>query len=98
MAKSVKYRLLDKIVIDEAGCWVWTACLDRYGYGKISVKNKKQKAHRTAYEEFIGSIEEGMVLDHTCRIRACINPGHLEPVTMAENTRRGFRDRAKNGR
>lgn len=45
-------------------------------------------AHRVAYELWVGPIPEGMELDHRCKVRACINPAHLEPVTHAENMRR----------
>jgi hypothetical protein len=46
-------------------------------------------AHRISYKEFIGPIPEGLVIDHKCRTRHCVNPDHLEPVTSLENTRRG---------
>ena len=46
-------------------------------------------SHRYAYELVIGPIPKGLTLDHLCRVRGCVNPGHLEPVTQRENTLRG---------
>jgi hypothetical protein len=46
-------------------------------------------AHRISYEHFVGPIPKGLFIDHLCRMRACVNPGHLEPVTTLENARRG---------
>ncbi|MEU5322933.1 HNH endonuclease signature motif containing protein [Streptomyces sp. NPDC021056] len=47
-------------------------------------------AHRYAWELLREPIPAGLVIDHLCRNRRCVNPGHLEVVTLAENTRRGF--------
>src|SRR5690606_26252710 len=60
------------------------------GYGRIVVGGKQRPAHRVSYEHFVGPIPDGLLLDHLCRVRCCINPAHLEPVTSGENTRRGF--------
>lgn len=46
-------------------------------------------AHRFAYEQFVAPIPEGLELDHLCRVHACCNPAHLEPVTRRENMMRG---------
>lgn len=45
-------------------------------------------AHRHSYQSLVGSIPDGLHLDHLCRVPACVNPEHLEPVTLAENNRR----------
>lgn len=71
------------------GCWVWTAWKDD-GYGRIDVDGRGVMAHRWSYQALVGPIPEGMQLDHLCRVRSCVNPDHLELVTSAENTRRGF--------
>ncbi len=73
------------------GCWLWTAGLDNHGYGQLTHRHGHNgKAYRVSYEAFVGSIPKGLTLDHRCRTRCCVNPDHLEPVTLAENKRRGM--------
>lgn len=77
------------------GCWIWTGYRQPEGYGRVDAKTKltssgTRLAHRIAYELLVGPIPDGLHLDHLCRIPACVNPDHLEPVTSAENTRRGL--------
>ena len=67
-------------------CWLWAGNIDpSNGYGRFS----QTKAHRLVYEALVGEIPEGLDLDHLCRIRACVNPEHLEPVTRKVNILRG---------
>jgi hypothetical protein len=70
-------------------CWLWTGSIIRNGYGNFYVGDATRLAHRFAYELLVGKIPEGLTIDHLCRVRNCVNPDHLEPVTGAENTRRG---------
>lgn len=70
-------------------CWIWTASLNTGGYGQIYYAGRPQRAHRLTYELFRAEIPEGLQIDHLCRVRACVNPWHLEPVTNAVNTERG---------
>ena len=78
------------------GCWEWAGALRRDGYGAFSVgsrtdgTSRQVLAHRVAYELLIGLIPDGLVIDHLCRNRGCVNPDHLEPVTNRENVRRGY--------
>lgn len=71
-------------------CWLFEEKLRPDGYGRTSVEGRQQLAHRSAYEALRGPIPEGLVIDHLCRVRHCFNPWHLEPVTGAENIRRGL--------
>jgi hypothetical protein len=76
---------------DDRGCWRWQASKLPTGYGRISIaggRPRVQAAHRVAYEVFVGPIPDGLEIDHLCRVRDCINPQHLEPVTFLENQRR----------
>lgn len=73
-------------------CWLWTGGKNGAGYGEIwSLEvRKKVFAHRASWEMANGKkIPAGMVIDHLCRTPACVNPGHLEVVTVAVNTERG---------
>jgi HNH endonuclease len=69
--------------------WLWKGSTKKKGYGHFWADGKIWAVHRWAYTHFIGPIPEGLVIDHLCRIRNCVNPFHLEPVTAAENTERG---------
>jgi hypothetical protein len=71
-------------------CWIWRLARNRDGYGVAwSRHGKMTLAHRVEYEKHIGPVPEGLTLDHLCRERGCVNPEHVEPVTQAENNRRG---------
>lgn len=74
------------------GCWIWTAGVGNHGYGRLRKRVGDNTieilAHRYSYERFVGPIPDGLTIDHLCRVRRCVNPMHLEPVTRAENTLR----------
>lgn len=76
-----------------SGCVLWLGALTWDGYGYIGLRDAAGKAynvraHRAAYELRVGPIRDGLVIDHLCRVRCCINPDHLEVVTQHENLRR----------
>ena len=72
--------------VDRRGeCWVWTAAAARDGYGRIKANGKMLIAHRVSYETRFGAIPPGLVIDHKCHNRLCINPEHLQAVTEREN-------------
>jgi hypothetical protein len=70
-------------------CWPWMGAL-ALGYGRLCIGGKQRWAHRLAYELLVGPIPEDKQIDHLCRNRRCVNPGHMEVVTQRENLLRGM--------
>jgi predicted DNA-binding transcriptional regulator AlpA len=77
-------ELRRRVAIADSGCWEWTGNRDQFGYGRYRGKS----AHRLVFVLMVGTIPDGLHLDHLCRVRRCVYPVHLEPVTQAENNRR----------
>ena len=90
-------RLWSKV--DKSGdCWIWTGSVTSGGYGSLLWNGRARQAHQVVYELLVGPIPDGLELDHLCRVRHCVNPSHLEPVTRRENVRRGVSPVAVNAR
>ena len=99
--QDLEDRLLSNCLVEDNGfeiagqpseCWLWLGKTDHKGYGCMNLwingKHQMQRAHRVSFEFFMGTrLREGQTLDHGCRVRRCIHPNHLTPVTRAENTR-----------
>lgn len=84
---TVDERFFAKVRMTD-GCWIWTAenSTNQFGHGVFSVGRGVSKgAHRFAYEQIVGPIPEGYVLDHLCRNPSCVRPDHLEPVPQRVN-------------
>lgn len=74
---------------DLGPCWIWTGAHAKRGYGLFWHSGRMRWAYRWLYLTVVGVVPEGLELDHVCRTPACVRPDHLEPVTHAENMRRG---------
>lgn len=89
--------IMNRMVVEASGCWRWTGSTTG-GYGQCNFLRGERRAHRLAYRTFVGPIPEGLVLDHLCRNRSCVNPSHLEPVTNQTNVLRGTGSTAERAR
>lgn len=93
---SMCERILANTVI-EGDCWIWIGTRNANGYGRISVRecgqHRKKLAHRIAYVAFIGPLPDDVELGHAedCLSRACVNPGHVAPITRSENVAQVWR-------
>lgn len=82
-------KLMRRRTVTAAGCWEWTGCRDRHGYGRIAWGDDTRFTHRIALELAQGSIPDGLVVDHLCRNPPCFNPAHLQAVQQRTNLLRG---------
>lgn len=85
------------------GCWLWTGAVNGHrdvhgGYGHLTIYKKYVSAHRLSYVLCKAGIPDGLTLDHLCKNRLCVNPAHLEPVSLKENILRGSGASARNAR
>jgi len=95
---SIAY-LQERTRVDEHGCWRWTAGIGTEGYGRWWHGSRRVRlAHRASYELLVGPIDAGLQLDHLCRVRECVNPAHLEPVSPRINLLRSEAPAAVNAR
>lgn len=84
------------------GCWEWQGTRRENGYGVVSYVRdgvtRRLLAHRLALHLAGRPVPESMTVDHLCRNRACLNPDHLEVVSLVINVMRGDGFYAMNAR
>lgn len=84
-------RFFNCVVIDlKTQCWNWSSLLFNHnGYGRFCVRKTSYMAHRYSYTQLKSQVDPTLTIDHLCRNRKCVNPDHMEPVTIGVNTSRG---------
>lgn len=78
-------RFKSRYVVNSKGCWVWQGSLDKDGYGTFFLRGAPRRAHRVGYYSVHGEIKDGNVVNHVCRNPSCVNPQHLQSITVLEN-------------
>lgn len=86
-SESVASRLWSKVDKTDT-CWNWVGAIGENGYGHFWLNGRYVSPHRVSYVLTHGSIPDSLTVDHLCRNRRCVNPDHLEAVTIGVNVRR----------
>ncbi len=89
MTEAEITRFWPKVQFEDDGCWRWLAAMgsSTKTYGVMGIGRSTQRAHRLAYEHFVGPIPEGHELHHKCGEPGCVNPDHLDPLTRDDHAR-----------
>lgn len=93
--RTAEERFFEKVEVQRNGCWLWSAGTAGEGYGYFYAgrsragEHGRVYAHRWAYEHLVGPIPDGLVVDHFCFTRRCVNPDHLSLVPQLVNVRHG---------
>ena len=89
MTSQELVRFFQKVIVNsETGCWLWkgaTGGKKQHRYGVFTVCGRLVCAHRASYEHFVGPIPKGLVCDHVCEVKLCVNWQHLEPKSQVKN-------------
>lgn len=82
-------RIVQNVTISPSGCLLWRKGRET-GYGRVKLNGRLVAPYRLMYVYGMGTpIPDGFVIDHLCRTPECVNPEHLEPVSVEVNTMRG---------
>jgi hypothetical protein len=81
---------LTRHTVDKNGCHIWSGAVHKTGYGQIKWQGKATVAHRVVYTLVKGDIPNGLVIDHLCSVKLCVNPEHLDAVSLSMNTQRAW--------
>lgn len=94
MSNTATKRFEDKVMPEPmSGCWLWTGAMMGSGYGNFRANGRNHLAHRFSYIANRGPIPDKLTIDHRCHTKLCVNPDHMEVVTLAENGRRSNGDK-----
>lgn len=91
---SIKDRFMEKVAVQETGCWLWKAYCMPKGYGLFSIDGANRLAHRISYQLFVGTPDPALDVMHSCDNPGCVNPKHLSLGTRVDN----MQDCKKKGR
>lgn len=79
-------KFMHSVTVNGRGdCWTWVGKCHRHKYGLTRQDGESAWVHRLSYRHFIGPIPKGLVIDHICENKACVNPAHLKAITLSAN-------------